>query len=173
MNLSAAASGTPPEIVIPLRCWAEGAGLSRRCWRLDGCQRWMSNVFLPAVPGWFPQCAGESKQPWPGGTINATVCRGKRGKCTWIWSTGGRQEHSLLHFDIRTWNLFLTSEHDPEMPVGFFSPHPLPSMFLFYFCQYLLYLKFWLACFFDQHYNKISFWPVKDNDGSCIRSKIN
>lgn len=126
------------------RCWAEEAGLSRRCWRLDGCQRWMSNVFLHAVPGWFLQCAGESTQPWPGGTINATVCGGKRGKCTWIWSTGGRQKHSLLHFDIRTWNLLLTSEHDTEMPIA---PPPSSSLLLSISANiWSVLLKFWLIC---------------------------
>lgn len=127
----------------------------------------MSNVFLPAVPGGFPQCAGESMQPWPGGTINATVCRGKRGKCTWICSTGGRQKHSLLHFDIRTWNLFLTSEHDTEMPIG--SP---PHYFLFLSIYDLFYSNLDLYVV-QLTYNKMWFWPVKDNDRSCFRSKIN
>lgn len=73
-----------------------------------------SNVFLPAVLGWFPQRAEQSTQSWPGGTITAAVWRrdvanvpGYEPQWGCRNSMGLLPSRSLL--GLCTWNMSLTN----------------------------------------------------------------
>lgn len=74
---------------------------------LDDFHSVLRRARSPGQEAPLPLCAGENVANLPGYDLQGGV------------------RSTLLHFDLRTWNLFLTSEHDTEKPSGFSVPRVL------------------------------------------------